>query len=975
MAIGSVNAPGAGSAISRPGAPTKETAGIPGQHYYDSEGNREYVCQGREEDGGYIWTDTGDAGQILYNGSPLSEFLEKLEESGLGGSVVIHSIDIAVSPTKTSYLQGEAFDPAGMKVMGKYAISGTVIAEVEVTGYTYPLEGLADGVKEVAITYTEGGNTVKASVPVTVTHRLKSLTVAATPSKTTYEYGDTLDTAGLSVQAEYSDGKTAAVTGWTCTPTTLDTLGAQAVTVRYTENGVTKTASFSVTVARKKLAAVPSQDGSLTYTGAVQSLKLKNFDSSKMVLGGTTTGTDAGSYSASATPGPNYCWPDGSTGAKNISWAIGRAVISAPVVKTNPTYTGSALSPVWDGYDSSKMAIGGTYSSINAGDYNASFTPGPNYCWPDGSVTAKAVSWSIKRAAVAIPTASTSPTYTGSAQSPAWNGYDAAKMTIGGESSAVDAGTHSAVFKLGSNYCWPDGSIADKPVSWVMERAAVAVPTVKTNPTYTGSAQSPAWNGYDADKMTIGGDASKTDAGSYNASFTPDANHKWPDGTTGAKSVAWSIGKAAGSLTISRTTLALDASTTTGTITVTRAGDGAISASSSNTSVATVSVSGNTVTVTGKANGSATITIKVAAGTNYTAPTDKTCSVTVTFTRIYGASWDGTSTTKWTRTDDAAGFVDPVPYVKGASSYSSPFDNRKPWSGMVKSERTAGTMVAIPKFWYKITQNGAGMKIQIADNAVSGFSVAPAHMNRGDGKGERSVVYIGRYHCGATAWKSATGQLPKVNITRATARTEIHNLGTNIWQMDFAMRFTLWLLYIVEFADWNSQAKIGYGCGSNSGLQAMGASDSMPYHTGTMQTARTTYGVGVQYRNIEGLWDNCFDWCDGCYSSSNGLMIILNPNSFSDTTGGVSVGTPSSGFPSAFSVKSVSGLFAMFIPTAASGSEMTYSCDDWHSSTAAPCVCVGGFYITGGYYGLFCVNANGLSGTGNNHGARSQELP
>ena len=66
---------------------------------------------------------------------------------------------------------------------------------------------------------------------------------------------------------------------------------------------------------------------------------------------------------------------------------------------------------------------------------------------------------------------------------------------------------------------------------------------------------------------------------------------------------------------------------------VTRAGNGTISATSSNTAVATVSVSGNKVTVTSvKKNGSATITIKIAAGTNHTAPSNKTCSVTASFT-------------------------------------------------------------------------------------------------------------------------------------------------------------------------------------------------------------------------------------------------------------------------------------------------------------------------------------------------------
>ena len=346
------------------------------------------------------------------------------------------------------------------------------------------------------------------------------------------------------------------------------------------------------------------------------------------------------------------------------------------------------------------------------------------------------------------------------------------------------------------------------------------------------------------------------------------------------------------------------------------------------------------------------------------------------FVKIYGVSWDGTSTTKMTRTDDAAGFTDPVPYTAGktAAQCSSPFDNRLPWSGMVKSERTGGTVVKIPKFWYKITQSGKGMKIQIADKATAGFSVSPAHMDRGDGKGERSEVYVGRYHC-ASDYKSKTGQAPKGNITRATARTEIHKLGSNIWQMDFATRFSLWLLYLVEFADWNTQKTIGKGCGNNSAPQNMGYTDSMPYHTGTTQSNRDTYGLGTQYRYIEGLWDNVLDWCDGCYNSSAGLNIILNPNKFSDTANGTSVGTPSNGWPSAFTVKNVSGTFPMFIATEANGSETTYSCDSWSFYASGPCVFVGGHYGQYGNYGLFYVSYNYASDANASIGARLLELP
>lgn len=343
------------------------------------------------------------------------------------------------------------------------------------------------------------------------------------------------------------------------------------------------------------------------------------------------------------------------------------------------------------------------------------------------------------------------------------------------------------------------------------------------------------------------------------------------------------------------------------------------------------------------------------------------------YVHIYGASWDGTSTTKWSRTDEAAEFTDPVPYVAGASSYGSPFDNLQPWAGMVKSERTGGTMVAIPKFWYKLTQNGRGMTIQIADCAVEGYSVSPAHMDRGDGHGERDVVYIGRYHCN-DSYKSVSGHDTRKNVTRSGCRSSIHALGATIWQYDFAMLFTIWLLYIVEFADWNSQAKIGYGCGSVSTTVSVGYTDSMPYHTGTTLSSRTTYGIGTQYRNIEGLWDNSFDWCDGCYYDSNGLNIILNPANFSDGSGGTAMGVPSNGYPSAFTVKTTGG-FPLFIPTAANGSSETYSCDDWNFSSSSPCLYTGGCYSQNAYYGLFCVHRNGVSAAGVQLGCRLQELP
>lgn len=348
-----------------------------------------------------------------------------------------------------------------------------------------------------------------------------------------------------------------------------------------------------------------------------------------------------------------------------------------------------------------------------------------------------------------------------------------------------------------------------------------------------------------------------------------------------------------------------------------------------------------------------------------------------TASHIWGATWAPGSSTKWTRTDDAASYADPVPYMPGVSNYGSPFDDFDPWASMIASEdANAGTVVAIKKFWYKLEANGTGgLSVKISDAEQTGFAVCPACADRGDGDGERDVVYVGRYHCGSTEWKSATGQTPKVNITRSTARSRIHNLGSDIWLLDFATRFTIWLLYIVEYAEWNSQAAIGYGCGNNSSAGAMGYTDSMPYHTGTTQNAKTTYGLGAQYRNIEGLWDNVYDWIGGCYNNSSGLNIILNLGMDSDSNNGTSIGTPTNGYPSKFAVTSAAGLPVFFIPSEASGSGSTGSCDGWGFSASGPAVYGGGSYSQSRSGGLFCVSGNGASGSYASIGARLLKLP
>lgn len=80
---------------------------------------------------------------------------------------------------------------------------------------------------------------------------------------------------------------------------------------------------------------------------------------------------------------------------------------------------------------------------------------------------------------VTVPTQAGSLEYSGSAKSPMWNDYDTAKMTIGGTTSATNAGSYTATFTLRSGYVWEDGTTGSKNVTWTIEKAT---PTITLTP-------------------------------------------------------------------------------------------------------------------------------------------------------------------------------------------------------------------------------------------------------------------------------------------------------------------------------------------------------------------------------------------------------------------------------------------------------------------------------------------------------------
>ena len=897
-----------------------------------------------------------------------------LTGGGSNGSLKLESLDVTKPPIKTTYKSGESFDPTGMVVTASYGYGITS----DVTGYTVTPSVLTDGTTEVTITYTEGRTTKTASTPVTVEKVLVSIEVATNPTKMTYNYLEKFEPHGMAVTATFSDGSKSAATGYSYPTTEFSTLGQQAVNLDYTFEGVTKSTSLTVTVDPIEV-PVPTQKDAPSYDGSTKQPIWNGYDSVKMALGGTTDGVNAGNYTAKFTLVYGYVFPDGSNEAE-AEWTISRAVIPALPTQNNALAAdGTPKSPTWDGYVVGQLTISGDRFGTEAGDYTAEFTPTDNYQWWDGTTDMKTATWTISSVIVPIPTQKGSLTYTGAAQTPQWDNFDTENSTVQ-VTPATDAGEHTATFSLLAGM-WSDGTTANKTIKWVIGRATIAkIPAQSGMPKYDGNPKTPTWDtNYDATKMTLSVEAKVNAGTAYTASFTPTPNYQWPDGTIEAKVVTWAIGKGDNAITVSPTSITLNTANKSGKFTVSRKGDGTITATSSDTKIATIGAINQTtgeVTVNsvGDTTGTATIKVKVAESANYLAPADKDVPVKAQFVTIYGVEWDWTSSgpTKGTRTDAAAGFSDPNPAVNNGNG-SSPFDNLMPWAGMVKETRTGGVMVKEPKYWYKWTKTGKKLKLQIADGPVEGFHVDPVNMDRGDGLGELNFSYIARYHCASGTYKSETNKAQQVSITRSAARTSIHNLGANIWQMDFAQMWYVGMLFLVEFADWNGE-RIGRGCSASGSKENNGKTDAMQYHTGTTAANRDTYGY-TQYRNIEGWWDNVYDWMDGCYYNSNGLNVIKNPNQFSDSANGTLVGKPVAGYPSDFTIPTQSGLEWALFPSAAAGSTTNYVPDYWVFNGSYPCLFHGGSYNQNQYHGPFCVYCSGTSGAYTDIGCRLQERP
>lgn len=385
---------------------------------------------------------------------------------------------------------------------------------------------------------------------------------------------------------------------------------------------------------------------------------------------------------------------------------------------------------------------------------------------------------------------------------------------------------------------------------------------------------------------------------------------------------------------------------------------------STGTAIFTVGKAGTwTITATKDGN-TATGTVEITAS-------GQSKSLTLDYAAVFGVCWDtsnsSTALTRLTKTSDPYGFVtkdvatEPVPAV-GTGVGSSPFDDYAPWNGMKEcnlssnslvdawkgdsgfSRSNTQTMVFIPEFYVAQKRSGTKQYFYVSDRLKTGFTKHP-----GSGK------YVGRYHAANDYCRSMTGSSPWVNCTRAGFREGVKNIGSSKFHLyDFATYCAIIWLYLIEFADWDCQSKIGCGyVDSNDSAISSGGTDSMTYHTG--RAAGTDGKTAVQYRWIENLWGNVSQWIDGLNIDNRTVYYCTDPSKYADdtATGYTQIGTlPDSGWIKDLTVTN-NGLLT---PSESGGSSTTYITDYLISNVQWCVPLVGGSWLLNSQAGFLYSN-------------------
>ncbi len=175
---------------------------------------------------------------------------------GGGMGKIPTGIEVTTPPTKTSYKAGEKINLAGMVVKANFSDGSSQDITSQCTFSPSAGTIVYEDTTKINVTWVwdKMNITYQTSQAITVTRVLSSIAITTQPTKRNYTKGETLNLSGMVVKATFNSGNSAVVTSYTTSPangSTLSTIGTITVTVSYSENGVTKTASTTVTVSVK----------------------------------------------------------------------------------------------------------------------------------------------------------------------------------------------------------------------------------------------------------------------------------------------------------------------------------------------------------------------------------------------------------------------------------------------------------------------------------------------------------------------------------------------------------------------------------------------------------------------------------------------------------------------------------------------------------------------------------------------------
>lgn len=318
----------------------------------------------------------------------------------------------------------------------------------------------------------------------------------------------------------------------------------------------------------KKIVPVPrAAQTEFPYDGTKKTLDFGDTyvttDMTFLTTGGSASeGTVAKSYVAifRLNDANNSRWSTGGSDNYSIEWSIGMTKVAIPVPnKVNFDYEPGVLrTPTFTIEDSS--AINDPTGDVNA--TNAQDTPyvitfsladSNTTVWEDGTTAPKSFNWRINRKKLSATQSTFAQTATipfdGDTHDANISNYDPDYHSIGGEyANKSDAKTYTAIITPRSNYCWNDGTYAEKPVNWQITQIKIAKPTLtgEVDTLYNTQTHFPTENNYVEKYMTRTGTLTPQSAvGEYKITYKLKSvnNTIWSDDTTETVTLNWSIYK------------------------------------------------------------------------------------------------------------------------------------------------------------------------------------------------------------------------------------------------------------------------------------------------------------------------------------------------------------------------------------------------------------------------------------------------